>query len=671
MSRLLFFISIVLVLLSSCTSKTIDNTANATNDSIKKYLELAGNYTIAFDKRRQCNDKAYSMIDLKKNDSLTLNNLFIIGVNNYNLKQFKKLQSNSKELLNLSVISKNQFGIGNAYKLIGLDLTTRSLNEEALESFKKSKKIFLKLKATKRIIAINKDIAQVQSYSCDFLGSNKTLFENVKLINRFDKNLNSIMYLNYSLIASNFSSLKDFKNSIKYEKKALNYSGNLLYNIFSSYFSIAYSYIDLKEYNKANYYIDLLLHNPKTKLIDPYAYYSAKSAQGYVKIMQNDISNLPEIFFEVDNYYAKNDNWGGQESNQIYLSEYYLKVNDTLKAIKYAKSALALSRGYKNPSSILFSLNQLIKVDKLNASKNAQEYIRVSDSMQIAERNFRDKFARIAYEIDEIVQEKDKAINQKWLTVSVLGVVILIITLLLVISRQRNKQKELQLLQEQQRANEEVYELMLAQKSKEEAIRKNEKKRIALELHDGVMNKLASTRLNLDVLKYKKDPQTIEKCVSHIAEIYKIEQEIRNITHDLNQEAFVIGNSFSTLINDFINTQNSAYPKTQFKLEIEEAISWSSISSTIKMNLFRIVQEATHNINKFANAKNVVISFVLDENNICLSVTDNGKGFDPEMPTDGIGLNNMKLRVKNLKGNLVIQSIMNKSTSINIAIPLK
>jgi signal transduction histidine kinase len=88
------------------------------------------------------------------------------------------------------------------------------------------------------------------------------------------------------------------------------------------------------------------------------------------------------------------------------------------------------------------------------------------------------------------------------------------------------------------------------------------------------------------------------------------------------------------------------------------------------MNLFRIVQEATHNINKFAEAKNVVISFVLDEQNICLSITDNGIGFDPEIITDGIGLHNMKQRVKNLKGNLVIQSIKNKSTSINIAIPL-
>jgi signal transduction histidine kinase len=350
---------------------------------------------------------------------------------------------------------------------------------------------------------------------------------------------------------------------------------------------------------------------------------------------------------------------------------YYEKNKDTSNAIVCAKNALRISREFNNKSDVLASLNQLIKVDKLNASKNAQEYIRVSDSMQIAERNFRDKFARIAYETDEIIQEKDKAINQKWLISSISGVFILIISLLSIISRQRNKQKELQLLQEQQKANEEVYELMLAQKSKEEAIRKNEKKRIALELHDGVMNKLASTRLNLDVLKYKKDAETIEKCVPHIAEIYTIEQEIRNITHDLTQESIVIGNSFSTLMNDFINTQNSTYPKTHFKLEMEETISWNNIPSSIKMNLFRIVQEATHNINKFAKAKKVVISFVLDEQNICLSITDNGIGFDPEIPSEGIGLKNMKQRVNNLKGKLIIQSIKNKSTSINIAIPLK
>jgi signal transduction histidine kinase len=88
------------------------------------------------------------------------------------------------------------------------------------------------------------------------------------------------------------------------------------------------------------------------------------------------------------------------------------------------------------------------------------------------------------------------------------------------------------------------------------------------------------------------------------------------------------------------------------------------------MNLFRIVQEATHNINKFAKAKNVVISFVLDEQNICLSITDNGKGFDPENNTDGIGLKNIKQRVDNLNGKCIIQSIKNKSTSINIAIPV-
>ena len=57
--------------------------------------------------------------------------------------------------------------------------------------------------------------------------------------------------------------------------------------------------------------------------------------------------------------------------------------------------------------------------------------------------------------------------------------------------------------------------------------------------------------------------------------------------------------------------------------------------------------------------------------NICLSVTDNGKGFDTEKQTEGIGLKNIQQRVETLHGKFVIQSTNNKSTSLNIAIPLK
>ena len=335
-----------------------------------------------------------------------------------------------------------------------------------------------------------------------------------------------------------------------------------------------------------------------------------------------------------------------------------------------AKKAFDLSKNYKNPTDVLYSLTQLINVDKENASVNAQEYIRINDSLQIAERRFRDKFANIIYEVDQVKEEKETAIKQKRISVSIAGVVTLIIMLLLIITRQRSKQKELQLLQSQQKANEEIYDLMLTQTSKEEQARQSEKKRIALELHDGVMNKLASTRLNLNMLSHQKDEETINKCIAHIEEIYKIEQEIRNIAHNLNLEIFNETNSYVALLNDFIATQNAVTSSPQYKLEIGETINWVTVSSVIKMNLYRIIQEASHNSNKYAQATNVIISLILDENNICLSITDNGKGFDINADNEGIGLKNIKHRVESLNGKFVIQSINNKSTSINIAIPV-
>ena len=176
--------------------------------------------------------------------------------------------------------------------------------------------------------------------------------------------------------------------------------------------------------------------------------------------------------------------------------------------------------------------------------------------------------------------------------------------------------------------------------------------------------------LNLNLLSHKKDKGTIEKCLTHIEGIYQIEQEIRNIAHDLNIEVFSGNNSFTTLLNDFVATQNNT-TSTQYQIEIDKPIDWLSISSGIKMNLYRIIQEASHNINKFAQAKNAMISLMLDGNNLCLSITDDGKGFDTEKQTEGIGLKNIKQRVETLNGKFVIQSINNKSTSLNISIPLK
>jgi signal transduction histidine kinase len=122
------------------------------------------------------------------------------------------------------------------------------------------------------------------------------------------------------------------------------------------------------------------------------------------------------------------------------------------------------------------------------------------------------------------------------------------------------------------------------------------------------------------------------------------------------------------MLEDFVSRQNET-SSTHFQLELDPDIDWNSISSEIKMHLYRIIQEASHNINKYAQAATATINFVLDEPNICMSVIDNGIGFDTTAASKGIGIQNMQARVKLLKGKFSINSTAKSGTSIFIAIP--
>jgi signal transduction histidine kinase len=89
------------------------------------------------------------------------------------------------------------------------------------------------------------------------------------------------------------------------------------------------------------------------------------------------------------------------------------------------------------------------------------------------------------------------------------------------------------------------------------------------------------------------------------------------------------------------------------------------------MNLYRIIQETVHNINKHAKAQKGIINLIMDRKNICLSVIDDGVGIELSTNEQGIGLKNIEHRVKQLKGKLNIHSKSNSGTSINISLPLE
>jgi signal transduction histidine kinase len=246
---------------------------------------------------------------------------------------------------------------------------------------------------------------------------------------------------------------------------------------------------------------------------------------------------------------------------------------------------------------------------------------------------------------------------------------ILISILAYITKLQHTKNKELQFEKDQQIANEEIYQLMLDQQNKIDEGRQKEKKRISQELHDGVMSKLTSTRLNLFILSKKTDEETIKKCLMHIEGIQNIEKEIRSISHDLAQDIFSGKDSFKTIVAELFEQQKTI-SNVDCHLEIEDKINWDTIESTTKMNLYRIFQEALQNIHKYAKAKNIVASITKHNDTINVDITDDGVGFDVKKLKEGIGLKNMYSRIKTVQGTIDIESKIGKGTHINLIIPI-
>jgi signal transduction histidine kinase len=88
-----------------------------------------------------------------------------------------------------------------------------------------------------------------------------------------------------------------------------------------------------------------------------------------------------------------------------------------------------------------------------------------------------------------------------------------------------------------------------------------------------------------------------------------------------------------------------------------------------KTCIYRIVQEALHNIVQHANARNVRIAVTQEPDRLLLSIQDDGRGFNPPQER-GMGLIGMEERVSALGGRLVVESASGEGTVLRVVLPL-
>jgi signal transduction histidine kinase len=199
-----------------------------------------------------------------------------------------------------------------------------------------------------------------------------------------------------------------------------------------------------------------------------------------------------------------------------------------------------------------------------------------------------------------------------------------------------------------------------------------ERKTIAMVLHDSMGASLIGVRMKVSSLKSKVNallsiPEELNvQFDSAVDELNFIYTKNRTLVRNLRPELIdVLGlkAAIESLINDY-NSNNVFY--IDFKVI---GYHTNSIPKEASIPIFRICQEAVTNIIKYANANEVEITLEVDDSALKLQITDNGVGFDVQKII-GIGLIGMREKVDNLKGRFDIQSDVGKGTRITIEIPI-
>lgn len=656
----------------SQTPETKKNFNKEIQDSISYYIQSANDYSKSNNQIIQYLKKAERLTELQETDSLFIENKYYIGFTYDNIGQHEKFKTIVDDVIKRTIKINDSLNLARGYAYLGEYYTSKMKMDSAVINFHQAEKIFLKFKDNSRVGRMHIKMATAKFKERDYLGSEKSAVTALNYL-RLDNN-KLLEYEAYNILGITCIEIKDFEKADEYFQRAYTIADKGKLEELGQYQSKAITlnnlglvYLKSEKYAQALNYFKQAIANPNLKEEYPSLYATVLTNIGKCNLKFKNFKSLPQDYFEALKIRRTEENIPQIIDSQIALSEYYEATNRIDSARYYAREAYSLSQESKILNLQLLSVDQLRNVEPENENFYSKIYITLSDSLLAAERKSSEKFARIEFETDEIRRQKEQLAIQNRNIIIFTLFTFFIGALLFVIRFQRNRNIQLQMREAQQRANEEIYNLMLSQQKKLDEVIQKEKQRIAQELHDGVLGRLFGARLNLDSLNKKNDSKAIESRDHYISELKTIEQDIREISHELNREKYALINNFITIVTNLFEEQKSI---SQAKLitSIDSKIDWSKIDNTIKINLYRIIQESLQNINKYAKATTIYVTLEKEKENLKLAIKDNGIGFDATKKSKGIGIQNIESRVKSCHGKFEIISKKGEGTEIFVTI---
>lgn len=192
-------------------------------------------------------------------------------------------------------------------------------------------------------------------------------------------------------------------------------------------------------------------------------------------------------------------------------------------------------------------------------------------------------------------------------------------------------------------------------------------KTISQEIHDNVGQILSLAKLNLNIFPAANDEQQTK--------INDTKQLVSKAIIDLrNLSRSMYGDQLNELgLNDAIANELSIIRNTgQFNTELIIQGEKFKLSLQHELVVFRMLQEALNNIIKHAKAKNIEVLLQYSNPAFAMSVTDDGKGFDPTSinnSKNGMGLKSMKNRAALIGGIFHMDAAIGKGSTLSLNLP--
>ena len=388
------------------------------------------------------------------------------------------------------------------------------------------------------------------------------------------------------------------------------------------------------------------------------------------------------------------------------LADAYYKHSDYTHAMKYAREALHLADSIGNRhlvadsyitiSSILYFQNRYN--ESIEAALNALEndstnynyrktvffnlgviYARIGDFDAMEDyfeqyQNTINGYSNETYqnslsemEVKYESEKKELQINalekqrQLYAWLGIAGVVILLIALAFAFIRYRLAVSRRKLAEEETLRLEQEQQLVAVQATLDgEAA---ERTRLAKDLHDGLGSMLSAVKLNLPQIKGDAALEMVDVTRFHTALSMLDDsiQELRRVAHHMMPES-LLRYGLKVSLTDFC----AAIPAANFHYFGDEA----RLPDKLEIMVYRCIHELVNNALKHSEASHINVQLVQEPDRLSFTVQDDGKGFDQDTVSEGMGLRNIRQRVDVFHGKMEIFSSA-QGTEIHIELEPK